>query len=128
MQERRQNALLEVEKNIREQQEYEQELQSIHKDQRKKLLEDLALQQSRLELEIVRVQHERDINRIRLLSSIYDAEKEADTVIEEFLRSSEAERQTQAELLEREKREQFEILSQSHLDQSACRTRETLRM
>ncbi|KAK0082975.1 hypothetical protein PV326_006927 [Microctonus aethiopoides] len=124
--ERRQNALLEVEKNIREQQEFEMELQSIHQGQKKKLLEDLALQQSRLESKIERVQYEREINRSRLITLIFEAEKEADSVIEEFLRSSEAERQAQAELLDREKKEQFKLLSQSHLDQSAYRTKETL--
>lgn len=115
-----------MEKNIREQQEFEMELQSIHQGQKKKLLEDLALQQSRLESKIERVQYEREINRSRLITLIFEAEKEADSVIEEFLRSSEAERQAQAELLDREKKEQFKLLSQSHLDQSAYRTKETL--
>ncbi|XP_057333310.1 E3 ubiquitin-protein ligase LRSAM1-like isoform X1 [Microplitis mediator] len=124
--ERRQNALLEVEKNIREQQEYELQLQSINKGMKKKLLEDLVEQQTRLESEIERVQQERELNRSRLLSFIYHAEKEADTVIEEFLRNAEAERLAQAELVEMENKEQLELLSQCHLDQSSCRTRETL--
>ncbi|XP_015125892.1 E3 ubiquitin-protein ligase LRSAM1 isoform X1 [Diachasma alloeum] len=124
--ERRQNALLEVERTIREQQEYELGLQSMYKDQKKKLLEDLALQQSKLEEQIERVQQEREVNRVRLLSGIYDAEREADNLIKEFLRSSEAERQAQAELHEREVKEELELLSQCHSDQSSCRTRETL--
>ncbi|CAG5082338.1 Similar to Lrsam1: E3 ubiquitin-protein ligase LRSAM1 (Mus musculus) [Cotesia congregata] len=126
LQERRQNALLEVEKNIREQQEYELHLQSINKDMKKKLLEDLVEQQTRLESEIERVQQERELNRNKLLSFIYNAEQEADSVIEKFLRNSEAERLAQAQLLEMENKEQLELLSQSHLDQSLCRTRETL--
>ncbi|XP_015125906.1 E3 ubiquitin-protein ligase LRSAM1 isoform X3 [Diachasma alloeum] len=126
VQERRQNALLEVERTIREQQEYELGLQSMYKDQKKKLLEDLALQQSKLEEQIERVQQEREVNRVRLLSGIYDAEREADNLIKEFLRSSEAERQAQAELHEREVKEELELLSQCHSDQSSCRTRETL--
>ncbi|XP_011313916.1 E3 ubiquitin-protein ligase LRSAM1 isoform X1 [Fopius arisanus] len=124
--ERRQNALLEVERMIREQQEYELGLQSMYKDQRKKLLEDLAIQQSKLAEQIEKVQQEREVNRVRLLSGIYDAEREADNVIKEFLRSSEAERQAQAELHEREIKEELELLSQCHSDQSSCRTRETL--
>lgn len=118
--------MLEVEKNIREQQEYELHLQSINKDMKKKLLEDLVEQQTRLESEIERVQQERELNRNKLLSFIYNAEQEADSVIEKFLRSSEAERLAQAQLLEMENKEQLELLSQSHLDQSSCRTRETL--
>lgn len=93
---------------------------------KKKLLEDLVEQQTRLESEIERVQQERELNRSRLLSFIYQAEKEADTVIEEFLRNAEAERLAQAELVEMENKEQLELLSQCHLDQSSCRTRETL--
>ncbi|XP_043286149.1 E3 ubiquitin-protein ligase LRSAM1-like isoform X2 [Venturia canescens] len=126
VQEMRQNALLEVEKNIKEQQEYELELQSVLKGHRKKLLDDLVQQQTQLEQEIEKVQQERDLNRARLLSFIYNAEKEADHVITEFLRSSEEERQTQAELLEQEKLEEMRILSQCHTEQFNLRTKETL--
>lgn len=96
-QEHRQNALLEVEKTIKQQQEYEMEVQTTLKAHRKKvinslllvsflifnlrqlkvdclpqLLEDLALQQTQLEQELEKVQQERDINRERLLSYIYN--------------------------------------------------------
>lgn len=49
-------------------------------------------------------------------------------MITEFLRSSEEERQSQAKLLEREKREEMELLSQCHSEQFRLRTKETLRM
>ncbi|XP_011144525.1 E3 ubiquitin-protein ligase LRSAM1 isoform X2 [Harpegnathos saltator] len=126
VQEHRQNALLEVEKNIKQQQEYEIEVQSMLKAHRKKLLEDLALQQIQLEQELEKVQQERDTNRTRLLLYIYDAEKEADNVIQEFLRNSEGERQSQAELLEREKREEMRLLSSCHSEQFMLRTKDTL--
>ncbi|KAF7988311.1 hypothetical protein HCN44_000884 [Aphidius gifuensis] len=126
IEERRQNDLLELEKTIKNHQQYELELQSLHNDNKKKLLVNLAEQQTKLEIEITKVQQEREINRSRLLSFIYDTEKDADGIIKEFLSTSEAERQTQAELLEREKNEQMGILSKCHNDQSACRTKETL--
>ncbi|XP_033340246.1 E3 ubiquitin-protein ligase LRSAM1 isoform X2 [Megalopta genalis] len=126
VQEHRQNALLEVEKTIRQQQEYEIGIQSVLKEHKKKLLKDLALQQTQLEQELEKVQQERDFNRARLLSYIYNAEKEADNVIKEFLSTSEAERQTQAELLEREKHEEMQILSSCHSEQFLFRTKDTL--
>ncbi|KAL6268687.1 hypothetical protein P5V15_001817 [Pogonomyrmex californicus] len=126
MKEHRQNALLEVEKNIKQQQEYEMEVQSMLKAHRKKLLEDLALQQIQLEQELEKVQQERDTNRARLLSYIYNAEKEADNVIKEFLRNSEEERQSQAELVEREKQEEMQLLSSCHSEQFMLRTKDTL--
>lgn len=126
MKEHRQNALLEVEKNIKQQQEHEMEVQSMLKAHRKKLLEDLALQQSQLEQELEKVQQERDSNRARLLSYIYNAEREADNVIKEFLRNSEEERQSQAELFEREKREEMRLLSSCHTEQFMFRTKDTL--
>ena len=55
------------------------------------------------------------------------AEKEADNVITEFLRTSEEERQTQAELLDREKEDEMILLSQSHSEQFNLRAKETLR-
>lgn len=117
------------------------------------LLEDLALQQIQLEQELEKVQQERDTNRARLLSYIYNgtisvlldklykaentilikwkpfffpAEKEADNVIMEFLRNSEEERQSQAELLEREKQEEMRLLSSCHSEQFMLRTKDTL--
>ncbi|XP_018356186.1 PREDICTED: E3 ubiquitin-protein ligase LRSAM1-like isoform X2 [Trachymyrmex septentrionalis] len=126
VQEHRQNALLEVEKNIKQQQEYEIEMQSMLKAHRKKLLEDVALQQIQLEQELEKVQQERDTNRARLLSYIHNAEKEADNVIKEFLRNSEEERQSQAELVEREKQEEMQLLSSCHSEQFLLRTKDTL--
>lgn len=126
MKEHRQNALLEVEKNIKQQQEYEMEVQSTLKAHRKKLLEDVALQQIQLEQELEKVQQERDMNKARLLSYIYNAEKEADNVIKEFLKNSEEERQSQAELLEREKQEEMQLLSSCHSEQFMLRTKDTL--
>ncbi|XP_076651821.1 E3 ubiquitin-protein ligase LRSAM1 isoform X4 [Halictus rubicundus] len=126
VQEHRQNALLEVEKTIRQQQEYEIGIQSVLKEHRKKLLKDLAIQQTQLEQELEKVQQERDSNRARLLSYIYNAEKEADNVIKEFLSHSEAERQTQTELVEREKQEEMQILSSCHSEQFLFRTKDTL--
>ncbi|XP_006557490.2 E3 ubiquitin-protein ligase LRSAM1 isoform X1 [Apis mellifera] len=124
--EHRQNALLEVEKNIKQQQEYEIEIQSMLKEHKKKLLEDLVLQQTQLQHELEKVQQEKDSNRARLLSYIYNAEKEADKVIKEFLRNSEEERQTQAELLEQEKQEEIQLLSSCHTEQFMFRTKDTL--
>ncbi|XP_046735062.1 E3 ubiquitin-protein ligase LRSAM1-like isoform X2 [Diprion similis] len=126
IQEHRQNALLEVEKNIREQQKYEHKLQSSIKAHREKLLEDLALQQTQLEQEIEKVQQERDHDRARLLSYICNAEKEADNVIKEFLHHSEEERQSQAELLDKEKLEEVQLLAASHSAQFNLRTKDTL--
>ncbi|XP_020299049.1 E3 ubiquitin-protein ligase LRSAM1-like isoform X2 [Pseudomyrmex gracilis] len=126
VQEHRQNALLEVEKTIKQQQEYEIEVQTMLKAHRKKLLEDLALQQIQLEQEVEKAQQERDINRERLLSYIYNAEKEADNVIKEFLRNSEEERQSQAELVKREKQEEMRLLSSCHSEQFLLRTKDTL--
>ncbi|KAG5307694.1 LRSM1 ligase, partial [Acromyrmex insinuator] len=126
VQEHRQNALLEVEKNIKQQQEYEIEMQSMLKAHRKKLLEDVALQQIQLEQELEKVQQERDTNRARLLSYIHNAEKEADNVIKEFLKNSEEERQSQAELVEREKQEEMQLLSSCHSEQFLLRTKDTL--
>ncbi|XP_017763784.1 PREDICTED: E3 ubiquitin-protein ligase LRSAM1-like isoform X2 [Eufriesea mexicana] len=126
VQEHRQTALLEVEKNIKQQQEYEIGIQSMLKEHKKKLLEDLVLQQAQLRHELEKVQQERDSNRARLLCYIYNAEKEADNVIKEFLRNSEEERQTQAELLEREKQEEMQLLSSCHKEQFLFRTKDTL--
>lgn len=57
---------------------------------------------------------------------LFSAEKEADNVIKEFLRNSEGERQSQAELLEREKHEEMQILSSCHSEQFMFRTKDTL--
>lgn len=54
------------------------------------------------------------------------AEKEADNVIKEFLRNSEEERQSQAELFEREKQEEMQLLSSCHSEQFMLRTKDTL--
>lgn len=118
-------------------------------------MEDLALQQTQLQHELQKVQQEKDSNRARLLSYIYNgiieiflyynkkkylltklkkmfslkfplAEKEADNVIKEFLRNSEEERQTQAELLEQEKQEEMQLLSSCHTEQFMFRTKDTL--
>lgn len=124
--EQRQFALLEVERNIKQQKEYEIEVQSMLKSHKQKLLKDLALQQTQLEHKLEKVQKERDINRARLLSYISNAEKEADNVIKEFLRNSEEERQTQAELLEREAQEEMQLLSSCHSEQFLFRTKDTL--
>ncbi|XP_003704646.1 E3 ubiquitin-protein ligase LRSAM1 isoform X2 [Megachile rotundata] len=126
VQEHRQNALLEVEKNIKQQQEYEIGIHSMLKEHRKKLLIDLAVQQSQLQHELEKLQQERDSNRARLLSYIYNAEKEANNVIKEFLRNSEEERQSQAELVEREKQEEIKLLSSCHSEQFMFRTKDTL--
>ncbi|XP_017885179.1 E3 ubiquitin-protein ligase LRSAM1-like isoform X2 [Ceratina calcarata] len=124
--EHRQNALLEVEETIKQQQEYEFGIQSMLKEHKKKLLEDLALQQTQLQDELKKVQQERDSNRVRLLSYLYDAEKEADNVIKEFLRNSEDERQAQVELIEREKQEEMQLLFSCHSEQFMFRTKDTL--
>ncbi|XP_047347972.1 E3 ubiquitin-protein ligase LRSAM1-like isoform X5 [Vespa velutina] len=124
--EQRQFALLELERNIKQQKEYEIEVQSMLKSHKKKLLKDLALQQTQLEHKLEKVQKERDTNRARLLSYISNAEKEADNVIKEFLRNSEEERQTQAELLEREAQEEMQLLSSCHSEQFLFRTKDTL--
>ncbi|XP_014215899.1 E3 ubiquitin-protein ligase LRSAM1 [Copidosoma floridanum] len=126
LKEQRQNALLEVEENMKQQQQQELEMQNKLKLNKQKLLNDLAHQQIQLEKEIEKVHQERDVNRSRLLSCINNTEKEAHNVIKEFLRSSEELRQTQAELLEIEKREEMLILSQSHSKQSLYRTKDTL--
>ncbi|XP_043474852.1 E3 ubiquitin-protein ligase LRSAM1-like isoform X1 [Leptopilina heterotoma] len=123
--EQRQSALLEVERNMKEQKELELGLQSMLKNNKKKLLEDLVLQQSQLEQEIVKVQQERDVNKAKLLSHIYDAEKEADAVIKQFLKTSEEERLTQATLTEQEKREEMQLLNAS-CSQHLLRTKDTL--
>ena len=65
---------------------------------------------------------------IRNKNNIFLAEKEADNVIKEFLHSSEEERQTQSQLLEMEQREEMQILSRSHSEQSLHRTKDTLCM
>lgn len=124
--EQRQFALLEVERNIKQQKEYEIEVQSMLKAHKQKLLKDLALQQTQFEHKLEKVQKERDTNRARLLSYISNAEKEADNVIKEFLRNSEEERQTQAELLEREAQEEMQLLSSCHSEQFMFRTKDTL--
>ncbi|XP_033224137.1 E3 ubiquitin-protein ligase LRSAM1-like isoform X2 [Belonocnema kinseyi] len=125
-QEQRQSALLEVERNMKRQQEFELELQSMLKGHKKKLLQDLALQQTQLEQEIEKVQQERDVNRVKLLSHIFNAEKEADTVIKQFLISSEEERLSQAKLVEIEKREEMQLLTASCSEQLLLRTKDTL--
>ncbi|XP_058799573.1 E3 ubiquitin-protein ligase LRSAM1-like isoform X2 [Phymastichus coffea] len=126
VQEQRQNALLEVEENIKQQQRQELEMQNQLKINKEKLLRDLANQQVQLDKEIEKVQHKRDVNRTRLLSYIYNAEKEADNVIREFLHVSEEERQAQGQLLEMEKKEEMDILSRTHSEQSLHRTKDTL--
>ncbi|XP_026824414.1 E3 ubiquitin-protein ligase LRSAM1 isoform X3 [Ooceraea biroi] len=124
--ENRQNALLKVEKNIKQQQKYEINVQHTLKAHRKKLLEDLTLQQIQLEQDLEKVQHERDTNRTRLLSYIYTAEKEADDVIKEFLRNNDEERQSQTKLLEQEKQEEMQLLSSCHSEQFMLRMKDTL--
>lgn len=123
--EQRQSALLEVEKNLKKQKELELGLQSVLKNNKKKLLEDLVQQQTQLEQEIVKVQQERDLNKAKLLSHIYDAEKEADAVIKQFLKISEEERLTQAKLADQEKREEMQLLNAS-CSQHLLRTKDTL--
>lgn len=47
-------------------------------------------------------------------------------MIKEFLRNSEEERQSQAELVEREKQEEMRLLSSCHSEQFMLRTKDTL--
>lgn len=47
-------------------------------------------------------------------------------MIKEFLRNSEEERQSQAELVEREKQEEIQLLSSCHSEQSLLRTKDIL--
>lgn len=54
------------------------------------------------------------------------AEKEADNVIQEFLRNSEEERQSQAKLIEQEKQDEMKLLSSCHAEQFQLRTKDTL--
>lgn len=61
-----------MEENIKQQQRQELQMQVELKINKQKLLSDLALQQIQLEKEIEKVQQERDINRVRLLSYIHD--------------------------------------------------------
>lgn len=47
-------------------------------------------------------------------------------MIKEFLKNSEEERQSQAELFEREKKEEIQLLASSYSEQSTLRTKDTL--
>ena len=61
-----------MEENIKQQQQQEVVMQNKLKLNKQKLLNDLADQQIQLEKEIEKVQQERDVNRSRLLSYIYN--------------------------------------------------------
>ncbi|KAJ8668533.1 hypothetical protein QAD02_010196 [Eretmocerus hayati] len=126
IQEQRLNSLVEVEENIKLQQRQELLMQEELKMNKQKLLHDLAWQQTQLEEEIKKIQLDRDVSRKRLLSYIHNAEKEADSIIKEFLDHGGRERLTQSQLLEKEKKEEFQLLSHAHSQQSSHRTRDTL--
>lgn len=64
--------LLNVEENFIQQQKKELERQDLLKRQKEKWLKELASQQIQLEEEIEKVHIEKDKNRFRLLSSIYN--------------------------------------------------------
>ncbi|XP_066585854.1 E3 ubiquitin-protein ligase LRSAM1-like isoform X2 [Prorops nasuta] len=124
--EHKHNALLEVERNIKKQQKYEVEVQFTLKAHRKRLLEDLAKQQMHMENKLEKFQQERDGYRTRLLSYIFNVEKDADNVIKELLRNNDEERQNQIAFVEREKQEEVQILSIYHTEQFMLRTQDTL--
>ena len=63
-----------MEENIKQQKQQELEMQNKLKIDKQKLLDDLANQQIHIENKLVKVQQERDVNRLHLLSFINNGE------------------------------------------------------
>ncbi|GLH09614.1 Leucine-rich repeat protein soc-2 homolog, partial [Gryllus bimaculatus] len=111
-QEQKQRERLALEQGIFEQQRKELELQNAMKNNKEKLLEDLAEQQSHLENEILRVQQEREAERLHLMCEIQQVEAAADNLITQLLASCSLKDSLQIQtLLEQESREEEQLLA-----------------
>ncbi|KAK7864090.1 hypothetical protein R5R35_002734 [Gryllus longicercus] len=111
-QEQKQRERLALEQGIFEQQRKELELQNAMKNNKEKLLEDLAEQQSHLENEILRVQQEHEAERLHLMCEIQQVEAAADNLITQLLASCSLKDSLQIQtLLEQESREEEQLLA-----------------
>ena len=77
-----------LEKQMLETQERESELQRLNDENKKKLLDNLAEEESKKEAEIVKLQKARDIERKVLNDRMSCAEKQSDFLIKELMESN----------------------------------------
>ena len=77
-----------LEKQMLETQERESELQRLNDENKKKLLDNLAEEESKKEAEIVKLQKARDIERKVLNDRMSCAEKRSDFLIKELMESN----------------------------------------
>lgn len=84
---KKQQALV-LEKRMMETQERESELQRLNDENKKKLLDNLAEEESKKEAEIVKLQKARDIERKVLNDRMSCAEKQSDFLIKELMESN----------------------------------------
>ena len=77
-----------LEKRMMETQERESELQRLNDENKKKLLDNLAEEESKKEAEIVKLQKARDIERKVLNDRMSCAEKQSDFLIKELMESN----------------------------------------
>ena len=77
-----------LEKQMMETQERESELQRLNDENKKKLLDNLAEEESKKEAEIVKLQKAKDIERKVLNDRMSCAEKQSDFLIKELMESN----------------------------------------
>nr|CAD7258348.1 unnamed protein product [Timema shepardi] len=140
-QEQRQLERIALEKELEEQHRRELELQHGARANKNRvgtecntdthtseLLEDLAVQQSHLESEIMRVQMDRETDRLHLIKQIQQVELTADAVISQLLALSEVSRDSSQlqHLLEQELKEEDRLLNMRQEEYQSLRRKEVL--
>ncbi|XP_046397759.1 E3 ubiquitin-protein ligase LRSAM1-like isoform X2 [Ischnura elegans] len=128
-QEQKQLERLAVERELEEQQKKEVELQLGMKLQKEKLLEELVEEQNKLESEINRIQHQRELEHNQLIQQIQQVESTADTVIKQLILLSEKERMGSLalqQLAEKEREEEERLLNVFQEEQFSLRRRDIL--
>ncbi|XP_071442686.1 E3 ubiquitin-protein ligase LRSAM1-like isoform X2 [Hetaerina americana] len=128
-QEQKQLERLAVERELEEHQKKEVEIQLEMKMQKEKLIEDLVEQQNKLESEINRIQHLRELEHNQLIQQIQQVENTADTVIKQLILLSEKERigsHALQQLAEQEREEEERLLNVLQEEQFSLRRRDIL--
>ncbi|XP_015834275.2 E3 ubiquitin-protein ligase LRSAM1 isoform X2 [Tribolium castaneum] len=114
---------LEMEKANELLQRQEFELANAQKIHKEKLLADIAEQQNKLDIELLKLQQEKEIERFHLIEKVLEAEQNSDRAIQQLL---ELNSEPLAQLLQQEKEEEERILAAANKYNSDLRKTDIL--
>jgi E3 ubiquitin-protein ligase LRSAM1 len=118
-----------LERQMMETQERESELKKLNEENRKKLIDDLAMEENKKEAEIMKIQKIRDDERKILNSRMMQAEQQSDFLIKELMEShsSLSDHSKVMEALEEDKRKMEAQLTVVKEDAEKLREKDVLR-